>query len=61
MLQHGELITQRTTLSSSVVKNVQENEVKMLLIDLSLDARPVDAGIVIYKSGSGSISALRAP
>ncbi len=42
-----ELITQRTTLSSGVVKNVQESEVETL-IGLLLDGRPVHTGIAIY-------------
>ena len=42
-----ELITQRTTLSSGVVKNVQESEVEVL-IGLLLDGRPVHTGIAIY-------------
>ncbi|MGD9100669.1 MAG: hypothetical protein PVF45_09335, partial [Anaerolineae bacterium] len=41
------LITQRTTLSSGVVKNVQESEVDTL-IDLLLDGRPVHTGVAIY-------------
>lgn len=42
-----ELITQRTTLSSGVVKNVQESETETL-IGLLLDGRPVHTGIAIY-------------
>jgi hypothetical protein len=42
-----ELITQRTTLSSGVVKNVQEAEVETLM-GLLLDGRPVHTGIAIY-------------
>jgi len=42
-----ELITQRTTLSSGVVKNVQESEVETL-IGLLLEGRPVHTGIAIY-------------
>ena len=42
-----ELITQRTTLSPGVVKNVQESEVEVL-IGLLLDGRPVHTGIAIY-------------
>ncbi len=42
-----ELITQRTTLSSGVVKNVQESEVETL-IGLLLDGRPVHTGIAVY-------------
>ncbi|MFH1635178.1 MAG: hypothetical protein ABIG63_14390 [Chloroflexota bacterium] len=42
-----ELITQRTTLSPGVVKNVQESEVETL-IGLLLDGRPVHTGIAIY-------------
>src|SRR3972149_9446824 len=42
-----ELITQRTTLSPGVVKNVQESEVETL-IGLLLEGRPVHTGIAIY-------------
>jgi len=42
-----ELITQRTTLSSGVVKNVQESEVETL-IGLLLEGRPVHTGVAIY-------------
>jgi hypothetical protein len=42
-----ELITQHTTLSSGVVKNVQESEVETL-IGLLLEGRPVHTGIAIY-------------
>lgn len=42
-----ELTTLRTTLSSGVVKNVQESEVETL-IGLLLDGRPVHTGIAIY-------------
>jgi hypothetical protein len=42
-----ELITQRTTLSAGVVKNVQESEVETL-IGLLLEGRPVHTGIAIY-------------
>jgi hypothetical protein len=42
-----ELITNRTTLSTGVVKNVQESEVETL-IGLLLDGRPVHTGIAIY-------------
>jgi hypothetical protein len=42
-----ELITSRTTLSSGVVKNVQEAEVETL-VGLLLDGRPVHTGIAIY-------------
>jgi hypothetical protein len=42
-----ELITQRTTLSSGVVKNVQESEVETL-IGLLLDGVPVHTGTAIY-------------
>ena len=41
------LTTQRTTLSSGVVKNVQESEVETL-IGLLLDGRPIHTGITIY-------------
>jgi hypothetical protein len=41
------LITKRTTLSSGVVKNVQESEVETL-IDLLLEGRPVHTGIAIF-------------
>jgi hypothetical protein len=42
-----ELITNRTTLSAGVVKNVQEAEVETL-IGLLLDGRPVHTGTAIY-------------
>lgn len=42
-----ELITQRTTLSPGVVKNVQESEVETL-IGLLLEGRPVHTGVAIY-------------
>jgi hypothetical protein len=42
-----ELITNRTTLSSGVVKNVQEAEVETL-IGLLLEGRPVHTGAAIY-------------
>ncbi len=42
-----ELITSRTTLSSGVVKNVQEAEVETL-VGLLLDGRPVHTGAAIY-------------
>ena len=42
-----ELITQRTTLSPGVVKNVQESEVETL-IGLLLDGRPVHTGSAIF-------------
>jgi hypothetical protein len=42
-----ELITQRTTLSTGVVKNVQESEVETL-IGLLLDGVPVHTGTAIY-------------
>ena len=45
--RYMELITQRTTLSTGVVKNVQESEVETL-IGLLLEGRPVHTGIAIY-------------
>ncbi len=42
-----ELITQRTTLSSGVVKNVQESDVETL-IGLLLEGQPVHTGAAIY-------------
>lgn len=42
-----ELVTQRTTLSPGVVKNVQESEVEAL-IGLLLEGRSVRTGIAIY-------------
>ena len=42
-----EFITQRTTLSTGVVRNVQESEVETI-IGLLLDGRPVHTGIAIY-------------
>jgi hypothetical protein len=41
------LITRRTTLSSGVIKNVQESEVETL-IELLTDARPVHSGVAIF-------------
>jgi len=46
-LRRYRLTTQRTTLSSGVVKNVQESEVETL-IGLLLDGRPIHTGITIY-------------
>ena len=42
-----ELITQRTTLSAGVVKNVQESEVETL-ISLLKEGRPVHTGIAVF-------------
>jgi len=42
-----ELITQRTTLSSGVVKNVQDSEVETL-IGLLKEGRPVHTGIAVF-------------
>jgi len=42
-----ELITQRTTLSSGVVKNVQESEVETL-VGLLKEGRPVHTGVAIF-------------
>lgn len=42
-----ELITQRTTLSAGVVKNVQESEVETL-IGLLREGRPVHTGVAIF-------------
>ena len=42
-----ELLTQRTTLSTGVVKNVQESEVETL-IGLLKEGRPVHTGIAIF-------------
>lgn len=42
-----ELITQRTTLSAGVVKNVQESEVETL-IGLLKEGRPVHTGVAIF-------------
>lgn len=41
------MVTQRTTLSSGVVKNVQESEVEAL-IGLLTEGRPVHTGVAIY-------------
>jgi hypothetical protein len=41
------LVTQRTTLSAGVVKNVQESEVETL-IGLLKEGRPVHTGIAIF-------------
>jgi hypothetical protein len=43
-----ELITQRTTLSAGVVKNVQESEVETL-IGLLKEGRPVHTGVAIFR------------
>ena len=45
--RYMELVTQRTTLSPGVVKNVQESEVETL-IGLLLDGRPAHTGSAIY-------------
>src|SRR5215217_8818854 len=42
-----ELITHRTTLSTGVVKNVQESEVETL-IGLLQEGRPVHTGVAIF-------------
>ena len=42
-----ELITQRTTLSPGVVKNVQESEVETL-VGLLLEGRSVHTGVAVY-------------
>ncbi len=42
-----ELVTRRTTLSTGVVKNVQESELETLA-DLLLEGRPVHTGVAIY-------------
>jgi hypothetical protein len=41
------MITQRTTLSTGVVKNVQESEVETL-IELLMEGRPVHTGVAIF-------------
>ncbi len=43
-----ELITQRTTLSVGVVKNVQESEVETL-IGLLKEGRPIHTGVAIFR------------
>ncbi len=43
-----ELITQRTTLSTGVVRNVQESEVETL-IGLLKEGRPVHTGVAIFR------------
>ena len=45
--RYMELITQRTTLSAGVVKNVQESEVETLT-SLLKEGRPVHTGIAIF-------------
>ncbi len=45
--RYVELVTQRTTLSSGVIKNVQETNVETL-IGMLLDGRPVHTGVAIY-------------
>ena len=45
--RYMELVTNRSTLSSGVVKNVQEAEVEAL-IGVLLDGRPVHTGVAIY-------------
>lgn len=53
-----ELITQRTTLSTGVVKNVQESEVETLT-GLLKEGRPVHTGIAIFTptiDGQGNLS-----
>jgi hypothetical protein len=42
-----ELITQRTTLSAGVVKNVQESEVETL-VGLLREGHPVHTGVAIF-------------
>jgi hypothetical protein len=47
-VQFMKLITRRTTLSSGVVKNVQESEVETL-IDLLQEGRSVHTGVAIFR------------
>jgi hypothetical protein len=47
-----ELITQRTTLSAGVVKNVQESEVETLT-GLLLEGRSVHTGVAVYSPSIG--------
>ena len=47
-----ELVTQRTTLSTGVVRNVQESEVETI-IGLLLEGRPVHTGVAIYRLSIG--------
>ncbi|MGC1378415.1 MAG: hypothetical protein WA821_19440 [Anaerolineales bacterium] len=47
-----ELVTQRTTLSPGVVKNVQESEIETLIGTLQ-EGRPVHTGIAIYTPSIG--------
>ena len=47
-----ESVTQRTTLSSGVVKNVQDSEIESLIV-LLLDGRPVHTGSAIYTLSIG--------
>ena len=46
--RYMELITQRTTLSAGVVKNVQESEVETL-VGLLREGRPVHTGVAIFR------------
>ena len=46
--RYMELVTQRTTLSAGVVKNVQESEVETL-VGLLREGRPVHTGVAIFR------------
>jgi hypothetical protein len=46
-LRFMELLTQRTTLSAGVVKNVQESEIETL-VGLLKEGRPVHTGVAIF-------------
>ncbi len=45
--QYLELVTKRTTLSTGVVKNVQESEIETI-IGLLREGRPVHTGVIVY-------------
>ncbi len=47
-----ELVTQRTTLSTGVVKNVQESEIETI-VGLLLEGHPVHTGAAIYSISLG--------
>ncbi len=46
------MVTQRTTLSTGVIKNVQESEIETI-IGLLLEGRPVHTGAAVYTVSIG--------
>ncbi len=50
--RYMQLLTQRTTLSAGVVKNVQESEIETIL-GILLEGRPVHTGAAVYSLSIG--------